>query len=121
MIAQQNMGAEGAVGSGEWPSPDATPTGPSPGTTPEGAQDASRREQAPPMPPPAGTASQPELQQDASSAGDRGPTRTADTAAGREGPHHPPESFKPVLDADPISGGSQAVPDLEEDAPQGEP
>ena len=74
VVAQQNVGAEGSAGSGEWPEPDAEPTGPSPGTTPEGAQAASRREQAPPQ---------------------RGTGRT----------------FKPALDAEPVPGGSQAVPD----------
>jgi hypothetical protein len=47
VVAQQNLGAEEAGGSGEWPSPHAAPTGPAPGTTPEGAQAASRRDQAP--------------------------------------------------------------------------
>jgi hypothetical protein len=101
VIAQQNVGPESEDGSGEWPSPVAEPAGPAPGTTPEGAQAASRREQAPLRRPSADSASQADQQQDASTAGDRGPARRDD----------PPESFNEVLGADPVAGGSQSEPD----------
>ncbi|MDQ3679697.1 MAG: hypothetical protein M3378_03975, partial [Actinomycetota bacterium] len=93
--------------SGEWPSPQAAPAGPAPGTTPEGAQAASRREQAPLQPPPGGSASQDEQQQDATGGGDRGPARNAS----------PTESFNQVLGTDPVAGGSQSAPAGDEPAP----
>lgn len=102
VIAQQNVGPESEDGSGEWPSPGAEPAGPAPGTTPEGAQAASRREQAPLRRQSADSASQADQQQDASTAGDRGPARRDDD--------DPPASFDEVLRADPVAGGSQAVP-----------
>ena len=100
VVAQQNAGPETEAGSGEWPSPQAAPSGPAPGTTPEGAQAASRRQQAPPQAPAATSASQGEQQQDASQGGDRGPARTG--AA--------PASFDEALHSDPVAGGSQAAP-----------
>lgn len=101
MIAQQNVGPESEEGSGEWPSTRREPTAPAPGITPEGTQAASRRDQSPPAPPSTGSASQPDQQQDASTAGDRGPARS---------PSDRTESFKDALGADPISGGSQSAP-----------
>ena len=101
VITQQNAGPESEGGGGEWPSPEAEPSGPAPGTTPEGAEAASRREQAPPQPPPAGaSASQDEQQQDATEGGDQGPARSG----------APTGSFKQALRADPVAGGSQSAP-----------
>ena len=110
VIAQQNMGADEATGSGEWPSPGAAPTGPAPGTAPEEAEAASRREQAPPRPPPPGSASQDDRQQDGRTGGDAGPARAADLGTDGEGEAGTDESFNRVLDSDPVAGGSQAVP-----------
>jgi hypothetical protein len=102
VIAQQNSGPESEGGSGEWPSPQAAPTGPAPGTTPEGAEAASRRDQAPPQhPPPGASASAGQAQQqDATEAGDQGPARTDVSSA----------TFKDVLDADPVASGSRSAP-----------
>ena len=114
VITQQNVGAEDVDGSGEWPSPGAEPTAPAPGTTPEGAQAASRREQAPPQPPPPGSASQGERLQDGRTAGDRGPARGADVPAEAEAEGGAPESFRQVLESDPVAGGSQAEPGVDD-------
>ncbi len=103
VIAQQNVGT-GSEGGGEWPSPQAEPTGPAPGTTPDGAQAASRRQQAPLRRPSPESASQGDQQQDATTAGDRGPAR------GDE----PTESFRETLRADPVAGGSQSAPGEED-------
>ncbi len=101
VIAQQNVGPESESGSGEWPSPQSASSGPSPGTTPEGAQAASRREQAPPRPRPGrGSVSQDAHQQGGGGGGDRGPAR------GSEGP----TSFNEALEADPLAGGSRSAP-----------
>ncbi len=35
VVAQENQGAEVALGGGEWPSPKAPPTGPAPGVAPD--------------------------------------------------------------------------------------
>ncbi len=105
VIAQQNVGPGSEDGSGEWPSPGAEPTGPAPGTTAEGAQAASRREQAPLRRPSAGSASQADQQQDGTTGGDRGPARGDD----------PPESFEPALRVDPVAGGSQSAPDEDDE------
>ena len=111
VVAQQNVGPDPhRRGQGEWPSPQAEPTGPAPGTTPEGAQAASRRDQAGPQRPPAGSASQPHQQQDATTGGDRGPARGADLE-GDDGGAGRPEPFKDVLESDPVGGGSQAAPE----------
>ena len=111
VIAQQNVGPDpDRSGQGEWPSPRATPSGPAPGTTPEGAQAASRRDQAGPQRPPVGSASQPHQQQDATTGGDRGPARSADLE-GDDGGAGPPEPFKDVLESEPVGGGSQAAPE----------
>ena len=101
VIAQQNAGPEAQSGSGEWPSPAAEASGAAPGTTPEGAEAASRREQAPPQhPSPHATASQGDQKQDAAEGGDRGPART----------DAPPTSISEALDADPLVGGSSSAP-----------
>jgi hypothetical protein len=101
VVAQQNAGPEARSGSGEWPSPEAAASGPAPGTTPEGAEAASRREQAPPQhPPPEATASQGDQAQDATEGGDRGPART----------EAPPTSISEALNADPLVGGSSSAP-----------
>ena len=103
VIAQQNAGPEAESGSGEWPSPATAATGPAPGTTPDGAQAASRRDQASPQQPsPEGSASQDDLRQDASEGGDRGAARTAGTDS-------PP--IRDALSAEPVASGSSSVPD----------
>ncbi len=101
VVAQQNAGPEAESGSGEWPSPGAAPSGPAPGTTPEGAEAASRREQAPPQhPSPHATASQGGQQQDGGVEGDRGPART----------DAPRNAISQALNDDPVAGGSSSVP-----------
>ena len=110
VIAQTNVGAESSLGSGEWPSPKAPPTEPAPGTSPEGAQAASRRQQAPPQAPSPGSASQDDQQQDASSGGDRGPARTADADSHDESEGDRPPTFKQALAVDPLAAGAQATP-----------
>ena len=110
VVVQQNVGPDAEWGQGEWPSPTTEPTGPATGTTPEGAQAASRREQAAPQPPAAGSATQPDLQQDGTTGGDRGPARSSDVGIGPAGEVDPPASLRDALDADPQAGGSQATP-----------
>lgn len=100
VIAQQNVGPGSEDGSGEWPSPGAEPTGPAPGTTPEGAQAASRRAQAPLRRSSEESSSQADQQQEARTAGDRGPARGDERS----------ESFERALSVDPVAGGSQSAP-----------
>lgn len=108
VIAQQNMSPEVAAGGGYWPSPTAPPAGPSPGTVDDGAEAARRRAEEPFRQPPAGSSSQPDQQQDATTAGDRGPARSAYTEPGDEADQRTP-MLKDVLDADPVTGGSRSV------------
>lgn len=110
VIAQENQSAEVAMGGGEWPSTEAPPTGPAPGTAADGPD-------RPPRPPgqqvdgpPAGSRTRPDVQQDGRVAGDRGPARLGDTAPTDD---EDPGGFPPVrdvLDADPVPAGSGAVP-----------
>lgn len=113
VIAQQNNSPEVAAGSGRSPSPTAPPTGPAPGTVDGGAEAAGRRADEAFRQPPPGTASQPDQQQDAARAGDRGPARSGYTEAGDEGEAEQRSPLlKDVLDADPLAGGSgSAAPD----------
>lgn len=110
VIAQQNQSAEVAAGGGDRPSPTAPPTGPAPGTVDGGAEAARRRDDEPFRQPPAGTASQPHQQQDASAAGDRGPARSADTDADHGAEADQPSSLlKDALEADRVAGGSRST------------
>lgn len=114
VVEQENQNPEVALGGGEWPSPDAPPTGPAPGTAEEGPN----RERPAGQPiagPPPGSASEPGLQQDGRSAGDRGPARAGDAglSGGEEPGEFPP--MKDALEADPVAAGSQAVAPAEED------
>jgi hypothetical protein len=85
VVAQQNQSPEVAEGSGEWPSPDAPPTGPAPGTT-----------------------------TDASHAAGTGPERRPESpASGDEDGSFPP--LKDALEANAVTGGSQAVLDEDDD------
>lgn len=115
VIEQENQSPEVALGGGEWPSPATAPTGPAPGTEGAGHGPSSRRPGQPISTPPPGSASQPELQQDGSAGGDRGPARADDAgpSGGDEPGRFPP--IKDTLAVDPVAGGSQSVPD-EDDA-----
>ena len=95
-LEQQNVGPGGQAGGGEWPDPDTPPTGPASG-------EHGRSGQADPMP--TGTGTEPGWQQDDSTRGDRGPTRTTDA-----GVDDLPTGFKDVLEADPVLGGSGSTP-----------
>ncbi|HVF74239.1 MAG TPA: hypothetical protein VM938_04260 [Acidimicrobiales bacterium] len=99
-LEQQPVGPGGEAGGGEWPDPDAPPTGPAPGESP--------RSDAPADPVGGdGTDTQAEVQQDGSTGGDRGEARLGEGPAG----------FKDVLEADPVRGGSASTPhdDIPED------
>lgn len=116
VIAQENQSPEVVMGGGEWPSTDAPPTGPAPGTGDESAErEAARRPGDTLAGPPPGSATNAALQQDGRAAGDRGPARIGD--AGLPGDDEdggfPP--VKDVLEADPVAAGSQSVPEEEDD------
>lgn len=108
-LEQQNVGPGGEAGGGEWPDPDAPPTGPASGENP--------RSPGPADPMPEGTDTQAEWQQDGRSAGDRGPARTTEVDSGLASELEPPMGYKDVLDADPVLGGSSSTPhdDVPED------
>ena len=110
VIAQENQSAEVAVGGGEWPSPDAPPTGPSPGGTPDANTAGLRPPGQPVDGPPPGSVTEPELQQDGRAAGDTGAARAGD--AGLSGGDAPGEfpPIKDVLENEPVTAGSQSVP-----------
>lgn len=110
VIAQENHSPEVAVGSGEWPSTGAPPSGPAPGTV-AGSGGADHRPGDRPDGPPPGSAATPGLQHDGRAAGDGGPARLGDAGpAGEEEPARFPP-VRDVLDADPVAGGSRSVPD----------
>ncbi len=89
VIAQQNQNPEVAAGGGGWPSPDSPPTRPSPGGAAESPDGSA---------PDAGT----------------GPERHPDSpASGDEDGTFPP--LKDVLDADPVTGGSNAMDEDDEE------
>jgi hypothetical protein len=110
VIAQENQSPEVAMGGGEWPSTDAPPTGPAPGTGDESTERGARRPGDTIEGPPPGSATNPTLQQDGRSAGDRGPARIGDTGlpGDDEDGDFPP--VKDVLEADPVAAGSRSVP-----------
>ena len=89
VIAQQNQNPEVATGGGEWPSPEAPPTGPAPGTA-DGAAAS----------PPGGAGSGPDR-------------RPESPAADDEDGSFPP--LREVLETDPVASGSQSVLDDDED------
>ncbi len=99
---QDNVGYDNMKGGGEWPSPDAPPEAPAPGSDEvrRAAIEAERRQGGAT---PLGSASTPYLQQDASSAGDRGPAR-ADKGS---------ENFRDVLEDEAVSAGSRTFPEGE--------
>ena len=117
VIAQQNQGPEVALGGGEWPSTDAPPTGPAPGTGDEPpGLDAQRRPGDTLDGPAPGSATNPGLQRDGRSAGDRGPARIGDTGLPDDGDAGFPP-VKDALEADPVAAASGSVP--EDDDGQG--
>lgn len=118
VIAQENQSPEVAMGGGEWPSTDAPPTGPAPGTGQEPSETEPERRPGGTLDgPPPGSGTNPGLQQDGRSAGDRGPARVGDTGLpGGEGAGFAP--VKDALEADPVAAGSSSVPE-EDDEGQG--
>ena len=115
VITQENQNPEVALGGGEWPSPDTPPSGPSPGGTPDEDTGSMRPPGQPIGGPPPGSETEPQLQQDGRAAGDHGAARAGDAAlsGGDEPGEFPP--IKDVLENDPVTAGSQSVPDDEGD------
>ena len=89
VIAQQNQNPEVAAGGGEWPSPEAPPSGPAPGTAKDGAVI---------------------VDEHIGSGPDR---RPESPAAEDEDGSFPP--LREALDADVVAGGSQSVLDEDEE------
>lgn len=99
---QDNVGYDNMKGGGEWPSPDAPPEAPAPGVD-EARRRAIEAERGQGSTTTAGSASTPELQQDASAAGDRGPARA----------EKGPETFRDVLEDEAVAAGSRTLPEGE--------
>lgn len=110
VVAQENMSPQVGRGGGEWPSPAADPTGAAPGTAGDGPGRRRRATGEAVEGPPPGSASQPDLKQDATEGGDRGPARTGEAApsAGHGAGEFP--AMKDVLAVDPVAGGSRSAP-----------
>ena len=99
---QDNVGYDNMKGGGEWPSPDSPPEAPAPGVD-EARRRAIEAERGQGGPTAGGSATTPDLQQDASSGGDRGPARR----------QSPPQTFRDVLKDDPLASGSRTFPEGE--------
>ena len=109
-IEQTNVGRENMAGTGEWPDPDAPPTGPAPGTAP-GGQEAIEARRAATSHPDGTSSSMPSTKQDATPGTSTGEARSSDSEDGLEREIDPPSGFKEVLEADPEVGGSSSIGD----------
>ncbi len=109
--AQQNAaGADNLQGSGEFPPPDAPPTGPAPGTDEERRQEIEESRQGDPMDR-SGSSSAEEVDQTGVARTATGPARVTEAAEDDAGKHiSPPEGFKEALERDPVVGGSGSAP-----------
>jgi hypothetical protein len=109
-IEQTNVGRENMAGTGEWPDPDAPPTGPAPGTAP-GRQEEIEARRAITTEPAGTSSSMPGSKQDGTAGTSTGETRSSDTDRGLATEIDPPTGFKEVLEADPETGGSSSIGD----------
>ena len=109
-IEQSNVGRANMAGSGEWPDPDAPPTGPAPGTAP-GRQEEIEARRAITTEPDGTASSMPATKQDGTPGTSTGEARTSDTERGLAEEIDPPSGFKEVLDANPTMGGSNSIKD----------
>jgi hypothetical protein len=109
-VEQTNVGRENMEGTGEWPDPDAPPSGAAPGTDPARQKEIEERRAV--TTEPVGTSSStPSTKQDGTSGTSTGETRSSDADRGLEREIEPPAGFKQVLDENPEIGGSSSIGD----------
>ena len=102
VIKQENLGPDALEGSGEWPSTEAPPQAPAPGSVGEAGSGGRQT----------GDAVADHHGGSSSTTGPTdGPTRNTDTDEGPAAGIHPPQNFKDAQDRDPVAGGSKSTPD----------
>ena len=110
---QPEAGVDNLQGSGEFPPPDAPPTGPAPGTDPERREEIEESRQGDPMDR-QGSGTADEVDQTGTERTSTGAARSTE-ADGDDASDDvsPPESYKEAIERDPVVGASGSAPRTE--------
>jgi hypothetical protein len=110
---QPEAGVDNLQGGGEFPSPDAPPTGPAPGTDPQRRQEIEESRQGDPMDR-SGSSTADEVDQTGVERSGTGAARVTEAAVDDAGEAtSPPHGYKEALERDPVLGGSGSAPRTE--------